>query len=341
MTATAATGLDWMQPPSISEIGEAADRLRGILVETPLLESERLNERLGGRVLVKAEGLQHTGSFKVRGAWNRLSLRAPEEGKAGLVALSSGNHGQAVAWVARRLGIGPVTILVPDGTPSTKVERMRGWGAQIVPFDPASADRPSLIPQWTEAEGRTYIPAYDDRRIIAGAGTVGLEVLAQARAVGAWPDLVVVSCSGGGLSAGCAIAVSQQNPSIAVLAVEPEGYDDTARSLAAGTRQTIVSRPPTICDALLAPTPGELTFTVNASYGTKATSVDDRHTEAAMAVLFQEFRLVVEPGGAIALAALLADRSLIRQRTAVVVASGANVDEHLFGRVINSGYVVQ
>ncbi len=149
--------------------------------------------------------------------------RAPHDGEggAGLIALSSGNHGQAVAWAARRLGIGPVTVLVPDGTPSTMVDRMRGWGAEIVSYDPATADRPGLIRHWTTIKGRTYIPAYDDQRISAGAGTVGLEAIAQALALGISTDLLVVSCSGGGLFAGCAIAASNQTPSIPVLAVEP------------------------------------------------------------------------------------------------------------------------
>lgn len=323
----------WLEPPPFLEIQEATERLRGSLVETPLLENERLNDRVGGRVFVKAESLQRTGSFKARGAWNWLSLIDPREAKAGLVALSSGNHGQAVAWAAKCLGIGPVMVLMPMGTPKTKIERTKAWGSSIIFFDPM-IDRAAMIKHWVQDMGRAFVPAYDDRRIIAGAGTVGLEATRQAAQLGAQPDLMIVACSGGGLSAGCAVALADVKSKVSLLAVEPEGYDDTARSLAVGKRLSVASRRQSICDALLAPMPGELTFAVNFRLGTKALAVPECYVRSAMAILFTEFGLVVEPGGALPLAAVLADPSLARGRTVVIVASGANVDASLFCEII-------
>jgi threonine dehydratase len=337
MTANMIDGkMPWhLSPPDIGELRDAAARMAPILIETPLLESDRLNARLGGRLLVKAESLQRTGSFKARGAWNWFSLLPSGAAGQGFVALSSGNHGQAVAWVAGRFGLGPVVILMPEDTPRAKVERTRAWGADIEFYDRSTVDRAALLHHWTEVRGHIMVPAYDDRRIIAGAGTIGLESLRQAAARGTRPDRMVVAFSGGGLSAGCAIGLTGSGTTL--LAVEPVGYDDMARSLAAGMRIANSAAPPNICDALLAPTPGALTFDINQRAGTTVVTVSERHAREAVAVLAKEFGLIVEPGGALPLGALLANPGLAADRTTVVVASGANIDTSLLSDILAGG----
>ncbi|WP_419898958.1 threonine ammonia-lyase [Roseomonas sp. USHLN139] len=330
---TAPDGAPWEAlPPPLSDLHEAAARLRGVALETPLLESERLNARLGGRVLVKAEGLQHTGSFKLRGAWNYLAQLPRARAAGGLVALSSGNHGQAVAWAGRRLGLGPVVVLMPRDTPRAKVERTRFWGAGVEFYDRQTVDRAALLGHWTSQRGYHLVPAYDDRRVIAGAGTLALEAMAQAAGQGAVPDLLVVACSGGGLSAGCALAL--QGGKTRLLAVEPPGHDDLLRSLEAGRRLTNAGNVPSICDALLAITPGALPFGIHQQHGTRAAVVTDDQARAAVFTLFAEFGLVVEPGGALPLGALLADPALVRGRTVMVIASGRHLDGSLLAEIV-------
>lgn len=320
--------------PSFPEIEEAAGRIRGVLVETPLLESERLNARLGGRLLVKAEGLQRTGSFKARGAWNRLSLLSAEERTRGVVAFSSGNHAQAVAWAGRRLGVGPVVIAMPADAPAAKIERTRGWGAEVVLYDRASEDREALGRRLAAERGLILVPPYDDRRVVAGAATLGLEVVRQAEAMGAVPDALLVCCAGGGLTAGCALALEVLLPAARVFAVEPQGFDDTARSLAAGMRLGNAPGATSICDAVLAPMPGALTFSINAPRLGGGLVVSDAEALAAMRVAFEEFGLVVEPGGAVALAAALAGRLPVAGRTVAVALTGANVDPDMYRRAL-------
>ena len=324
-----------LTPPTFAEIEEAAGRIRGVLVETPLLESERLNARLGGRLLVKAEGLQRTGSFKARGAWNRMSLLSDAERAHGVVAFSSGNHAQAVAWAARRLGIGTVVIAMPADAPKAKIERTRDWGAEVVLYDRATEDREALGRRLAAERGLVLVPPYDDRRVIAGAGTLGLEVVRQAEAVGAIPDALLVCCAGGGLTAGCALALEALLPAARVFAAEPEGFDDTARSLAAGTRLGNVPGATSICDAVQAPMPGTLTFAINAHRLGDGLVVSDAEALMAMRVAFEEFGLVVEPGGAVALAAALSRRLPVANRTVVAALTGANVDPGMYQRALS------
>ncbi|MFT8243878.1 threonine ammonia-lyase [Roseomonas sp. BN140053] len=327
--------LPWhLTAPSFAEIEAAADRIRGVLVETPLLESERLNAQLGGRLLLKAEGLQRTGSFKARGAWNRLSLLTPEERARGVVAFSSGNHGQGVAWAGRRLGVASVVILMPADAPAAKIERTRGWGAEVVLYDRVHEDREALGRRLSAERGLVLVPPYEDRRVIAGAGTLGLEVARQALAMGAAPDALLVCCSGGGLSAGCALAWEALLPAARVFAVEPEGFDDTARSLAAGERVSNAPGGASLCDAVLAMTPGVLTFSINAPRLGGGLVVSDAEALAAMRVAFEEFGLVAEPGGAVALAAALSGRLPMAGRTVAVALTGANVDPTMFARAL-------
>jgi threonine dehydratase len=325
-----------LTPPSFGEIEEAAGRIRGVLVETPLLESERLNARLGGRLLVKAEGLQRTGSFKARGAWNRLSLLLPDERARGVVAFSSGNHAQAVAWAGQRLGIGTVIIAMPADAPAAKIERTRGWGAEVVLYDRAVEDREALGRRLAAERGLVLVPPYDDRRVIAGAATLGLETARQAEAMGARPDAMLVCCAGGGLTAGCALAWEALLPAARVFSVEPEGFDDTARSLAAGTRLGNAPGAASICDAVLAPMPGILTFAINAPRLGGGLVVSDAEALAAMRVAFEEFGLVAEPGGAVSLAAALSGRVPVAGRTVAVALTGANVDPAMYQRALST-----
>ncbi|MGI3778480.1 MAG: threonine ammonia-lyase [Janthinobacterium lividum] len=326
-----------LSAPDFREIEEAAGRIRGVLVETPLLESERVNARLGGRLLVKAEGLQRTGSFKARGAWNRLSLLSAEERGRGVVAFSSGNHAQGVAWAGRRLGVGAVVIAMPADAPASKIGRTRGWGAEVVLYDRATEDREALGLRLAAERGLVLVPPYEDRRVIAGAGTLGLEVARQAGAMGAVPDALLVCCSGGGLAAGCALAWEAVLPRARVFAVEPEGFDDTARSLVAGRRLGNAPGGASLCDAVLAPMPGALTFSINAPRLGRGLVVSDDEALAAMRVAFEEFGVVVEPGGALALAAALCGRVAVEGRVVAVALTGANVDPAMFRRALSGG----
>lgn len=330
----AAAATPWhLTPPLFAEIEEAAARMRGVLRETPLLESERLNRRLGGRLLVKAEGLQVTGSFKARGAWNRLSLLTPEERGRGVAAFSSGNHAQAVAWAASRLGVRRAVIVMPSDAPAAKVEGTRGWGGEVVfydRYDPANADRAALGQRVADEHGLTLVPPFDDRRVVAGAGTLGAEVARQAEAIGAEPEALVVCCGGGGLTAGCALAWEALRPGAKVWAAEPEGFDDTARSVAEGRRVGNAPEARSICDAILTPMPGVLTFAVNAPRLGGAAVVSDDGAREAMRVAFAEFGLVVEPGGAVALAAVQTGRVPVEGRCVAVALTGANVDAATF-----------
>lgn len=318
--------------PGIDDVRAAARRLAGVAVVTPLLENAALNERLGGRVLFKAETLQRTGSFKIRGAYNKIASLSPEERSRGVVAFSSGNHAQGVAEAARLFGIRAV-IAMPADAPRVKLDSVRAMGAEIVPFDRFRDDRMTVVKPWLEA-GMVLVPPYDDPLIVAGQGTAGLEILDQAQAAGAEPDAVVVPCGGGGLTAGVAIAVRDALPGTAVWGVEPEGFDDTRRSLAEGRR---VANPPgrnSICDALLTPEPGAVTFEVNRRKIAGVVAVSDDEATAALREAMQSLKLVVEPGGAVGLAALLSGKVPVAGRTVVVVLSGGNVDPAAYARIV-------
>lgn len=320
--------------PQLSDIVDGASRLRGYAVTTPLLESPVLNAETGARLLIKAEMLQRTGAFKFRGAWNWISRLGDEEGRRGVVAFSSGNHGQAVAAAAAIRNF-PATIVMPTDAPRIKIDSTRRHGAEIVPYDRATEDREAICAAIAAESGATVIPPYDHPLTIAGQGTIGLEIADQAGALGATPDMALVPISGGGLIAGCAIALTEKFPGIEIYGVEPEGYDDTARSLASGRRETIRDGAETICDALRVAIPGELTFAINRRLLAGAVAVSDDNTATAMRAAFDYFKLVAEPGGAIALAAALCGAVDCRGRTVAVVCSGGNVDADAFARVLS------
>jgi len=324
-----------MTAPTFADIRDAAERLQGTAVVTPLLESPPLNERLGGRLLIKAETLQRTGSFKFRGAFNRLSLIDENTRAAGVVAYSSGNHAQGVAAAAQILGI-EATIFMPSDAPQTKIDNTRNYGAQVILFDRTKDDRAALAENLATEKGATLVRPYDDPYIIAGQGTVGLELAAQARRQNAKMDALLAPCGGGGLISGCAIALKEESPDTAVYAAEPEGFDDTIRSLAAGKRLSVDENATSFCDALLVQTPGKLTFAINSRLLAGGFAVDDDAVKAAMATAFNYFKVVVEPGGAVALAACLNGAFDCRGKTVVAICSGGNVDAAVFRSALES-----
>lgn len=320
--------------PTIDDIRAAALRLAGLAVETPLLSAPLLDAELGGRLLVKAESLQLTGSFKIRGAGNRIALIPDAARPCGVIAYSSGNHAQGVAAAAARAGM-QATIVMPADAPLVKRESTAAWGARVVTYDRFGPMTREQITAGLQAEsGATLVKPFDDPAIIAGQGTAGLEIARQCERLGLVPDAAVVPVSGGGLIAGVGIALRHAFPQITLHGAEPEGYDDTARSLAAGEPVSIAPGP-TLQDSLTVTRPGDLTFPINRAQLAGVAVIPDDAALAAMAVLFRHFRLVVEPGGASALAAVLTGRVPIRGRTVVVVASGGNVDPAVFGRCLS------
>ncbi len=315
---------------SIGDIEAAAARLQGVIVETPLLRNPELDRRAGGPVLIKPECFQSVGSFKIRGAYNLLSQLTAEQAAKGVVAWSSGNHAQGVALAARLLGI-HAAIVMPADAPRSKLQNTRALGGEVDTYDRYIEDREAIARELAADRGAAVVPSFEHPHIIAGQGTVGLEIAAQSQALGMPPDQVLICCGGGGLTAGSAIALQDRLPAIAVYAVEPLGFDDTTRSLRAGHRLGNDPAARSICDALLSPSPGELTFAIMQRLVAGGLVVSDEEVKAAMRFAFRRLKLVVEPGGAAALAAVLAGKLETAGRTTAVVLSGGNVDAELFG----------
>jgi threonine dehydratase len=320
--------------PTVADVVDAAARLRGWVVETPVLESEAINARVGARVLLKAECLQHTGSFKIRGALNRLLQLGAEERAAGVVAFSSGNHAQAVALAARWLEV-PATIVMPADAPKIKADRTREHGAEVVLYDREREDREAIAADIAARSGAAIVPPFDHPHIVAGQGTLALELARAARARDEDIDAFYAPCSGGGLVAGCALALKHEWPGCAVYAVEPKGFEDHAASLAAGERRAVAPGGTTLCDGLRAPLPGAITFAVNKRLLAGARAVDDTQIRAAMALAAEHLKVVVEPSGAAALAAVLAEPRPIGPCIAVVL-SGGNVDAELLAEALRA-----
>jgi threonine dehydratase len=323
-----------VEPPTYADVLDASERLAGVAARTPLLACPAADVICHGRVLIKAEVLQRTGSFKFRGAYNLISRLSDEDRARGVVAYSSGNHAQAVAAVAELLGA-PATIVMPGDAPRLKIEATRSYGAEVVLYDRYGESREEIAAALVAKSGATLVPPFDHPMIIAGQGTVGLEIGEDAAARGTAPDIVLVPCSGGGLVAGIALAIKHRFPGAAIHSVEPDGFDDTARSLRSGQREHAPAGARSICDALLAPTPGELTYPINRSLLAEGLSVSDTMARAAMAFAFRHLKLVVEPGGAVALAALLGARVNCAGKTVVVVCSGGNVDPDTYSRALD------
>ena len=322
--------------PDYAAVEAAAARLKGFATVTPLLEWPALNERLGARLLLKPESLQRTGSFKFRGAYNRISQLSEAERSKGVLAYSSGNHAQGVAAAAALVGT-QATIIMPSDAPAIKIDNTRSYGAEVVFYDRFNEARDEVAAPILERSGATLVRPYDDPYIIAGQGTCGREIAQQAEALGARLDAVLICCGGGGLTAGCALALNQLSPGTKIYTVEPADFDDTARSLVSGRREGNDPQARSFCDALLAKAPGEITFAINRERVTAGLSVTDEEVAAAMVYAFRTLKLVLEPGGAAALAAALAGKLDLAGKSVAVVLSGGNVDPALFAEVIRGG----
>ncbi|HSZ50272.1 MAG TPA: threonine/serine dehydratase [Caulobacteraceae bacterium] len=319
---------------TIEDVRDAARQIEGVAVRTPLLESPALDARVGGRVLIKAETFQRVGAFKFRGAYNRLSRLSDDERKRGVVAFSSGNHAQGVAMAGRALDM-PVLIVMPSDAPKVKAEATRNYGAEIRFYDRARESREEIAADLARQRGAVVVPAFDDPFVIAGQGTAGLEIVEQAQALGERVATVIGPVGGGGLMSGVSVAVKSQAPWAQIWGVEPEGFDDTRRSLEAGKRMGAPPSPRSLCDALESPMPGEITFPIMKANLAGAVTVDDAEVAEAMRFAFQELKLVVEPGGSVALAALLSGKVRAEPAGAtVIILSGGNVDPVLYGRIL-------
>lgn len=320
----------------LKDIQDAAERLSSIIVRTPLLSSPVLDELTGGRVLLKAENLQRTGSFKIRGAYNLLSQLTPGQAEKGVVAFSSGNHAQAVAAAGTMLGI-DTTIVMPEDSPKIKIENTRKLGGTTVLYDRYTEDREEIAKAIVEERGCALVPPYNHEHIVAGQGTAGLEIFEQCQEAGVSPDQVLVSCSGGGLTAGCALAIKSLSPGTRLYAVEPEDFDDTRRSLQLGELETNDPEARTICDSLMSSPPGEITFEINRQLLTGALTVSDEEVREAVRFAFRNLKLVVEPGGAASLAAILAGKIQTRGKVTVAILSGGNTDAETFASIQKGG----
>ncbi len=319
--------------PTSDDVDRAVQRLAGIALHTPLISSPTLDALTGGRIFLKAETLQRTGSFKFRGAYNRLAA-IPENGRAGgVVAFSSGNHAQGVAAAAKLLNM-PAVIVMPSDAPRPKRERTAALGAEVVLYNRESEDREKISREIAEQRGAVLVPPYDDPLVIAGQGTTGREVIDDLASLGLTPDIVVVNASGGGLAAGIALTVKARVPSAQIFTAEPAGFDDHVRSFKSGQRERNPRMTGSICDALMAQSPGRLTFEINRSLIGQGVSATDEEAGRAVAFAFHELKLVVEPGGAVALASLLSGKIDVRGRIAVAILSGGNVDPELFSRLV-------
>ncbi|NRG17976.1 threonine/serine dehydratase [Rhizobiales bacterium] len=324
-----------LDAPVFEDILAARERISGKAERTPLLRSAFLDEVTGGSVLIKPEVLQRTGSFKFRGAFNRLSMIPPEDRAKGVVACSSGNHAQGVAEAARLLAI-PATIVMPHDAPSVKKSRTERSGATVVGYERGVENRDEIAAGIVAETGATFIHPYNDPGVIVGQGTAGLEIAEQAEEMGLAPEAMLTCAGGGGLTAGIALALERLLPDCAVYPVEPEGFDDYARSLEAGHRVANPSAVGSICDAILTETPGDIGFAITSRRAKRGLVVSDEEALKAVAFAFRELKLVVEPGGAVALAALLSGKIDIAGKCVAIILSGGNIEPAMMMRALES-----
>ena len=320
--------------PEFKDIEKAARRIEGFAVRTPVLESPKLNAVTGGRILIKAECLQRTGSFKFRGAWNMISKLDAKKAKGGVVAYSSGNHAQGVAAAAQIKGL-PALIVMPADTPKIKQDNTRSYGAEVVTYDRATESREAIAEHYMKERHAVMVPPFEHADIIAGQGTAGLELAEEAAALGLRFDDVLVCCSGGGLTAGVALAMEALQPQAKVHSVEPAGFDDYARSLKSGRIEKNPKPSGSICDALMSVAPGEMTFAVNKRLLGEGLTVTDAEAADAVRFAFEVLKIVLEPGGAVALAAVLSGKIETKGKAIGVIASGGNCDPGLYARILN------
>ena len=322
-----------MHLPTYSDVAAARDRIARQAVVTPLLTSPRVNARLDGMLLIKAEPLQRTGSFKFRGAANAVAML--DENTRAVVAWSSGNHAQAVAAAATARGLKSV-IVMPEDAPETKKAGTAELGGEVVTYDRYTESREEIGQALAREHDAAIIPPYDFAPVIPGQGTIGIEIAHQLDAREVTADQLICCTGGGGLLSGLCLGIHEHHPKMEIIAAEPEGFDDFRRSIDAGERVANVPGAQTICDAIVTPIPGELTFAINRDHVSHGVAVSDEEVLAAMAFAWAEFKLVVEPGGAVALAAALSGKVEIRGKTSVIVASGGNVDKTVFERALNT-----
>lgn len=325
--------LDLTTPPTLDDLQAAAARIAPTARRTPLVESPLLNARLGLRLLIKAEPLQRTGSFKFRGAMNVLTGLDEATRRRGVVAFSSGNHAQAVAHAAQIYGV-PAVIVMPADAPALKIANTRAYGAEVVLYDRWTEDREAIGKKLEAERGLHLVRPFDDPRIVAGQGTAGLEIVAQCAELGVVPDAVLVNCSGGGLAAGVAIAVKAALPDARVHPCEPAAFDDLRRSLISGKRESNSPDARSQCDALLSPTPGVMTFKVAQALLAAGLVADDAEVDRGMRAAFEYFKLVVEPGGAVSVACAVLGKVPGQPKTIVAIASGGNVDADAYAAAL-------
>ena len=319
---------------NIDRIRAAAERLQGHVRTTPLLHSDALDLIAGRRVWVKAECLQHTGSFKFRGGWSAISALPDEVRRRGIIAFSSGNHAQGVALAARAHGA-PCVIIMPADAPTVKIANTRAFGAEVVLYDRATEDRDAIGASLSAERGLTLVKPFDHPEVIAGQGTCGLEIAAQATAQGITKADVLICCGGGGLTSGIALALEADAPGLTPRPVEPEGFDDVTRSLISGKRERNAATTGSICDAIVTPTPGELTFPIMQRLCGAGLVVTEPEVLNAMRAAFEHLRIIVEPGGAVALAAALYHPDEIAGEDVIAVTTGGNVDADFYAKMLN------
>jgi threonine dehydratase len=309
--------------PGLSGVHDALKKLKNVVPQTPIV-SAQIGESL---VWLKCESAQPMGAFKLRGAWHRLTALDETERGAGVVAFSSGNHAQGVAWAAQRLGIS-ATIVMPSDAPALKIAGTKKLGAEVIFYDRATQSREAIAAELAQARGAVLVPSFDDPWVVEGQGSCGLEASGQ---LGFAPDQVIIPCGGGGLAAGIALSL----PEAAIVTVEPEGWDDMAQSLRAGEIIPVAGNaPPTLCDALMTPRVSPLTFDVLQARGTRGLAVSEAEIATAMRFAYHQLGLTIEPGGAVALAAVLAGKVMLTKATLIIL-SGGNVDPDLFAQIIN------
>ncbi len=322
-------------PITMEDIYAAQARLRGYAVRTPLIENAALNERAGGRVLVKPECLQITGSFKFRGAYNRLSQLNEHEKTKGVVAFSSGNHAQGVALAARMLGI-PATIIMPVDAPALKLQATKGYGAQVITYDRFHENREAIAAKIALETGAIIVPSFEDADIIAGQGTVGLEIAEDLNALGLAPDQMLINCGGGGLASGSFLAMKDAFGTLQGYTVEPDHYDDTMRSLMSGQIEKADVSIPSICDAIMTPSPGRMPFEILQALGVGGVTVSDDAALKAVAFASRHLKLVGEPGGVVSLAAVLTGKVETKDKVTVCIISGGNIDPLMLANAIRN-----
>jgi len=315
-------------------IDEAYKRINDQILRTPLVTSEFINNLLNTQVYFKLENLQWTGSFKLRGAMNKIMQLNLDQRKKGVVAYSSGNHAQAVAYAANLNGISSI-IIMPKNAPLIKIKNTKKYGAEVILYDPLVESREEIANRISVDQGRTLIKPYEDLDIIAGQGTSGKEIAEEMIKLNLSPDLYLCCCGGGGLIAGTSTYLKYQFPNIDCYAVEPEEFNDTQISLEKKIITPVITGSQSICDALLAPQPGDLTFSINKEILKGGLSVSDNEVKNTIIQLAENLKIVVEPGGAVAASALLNNKLEIKNKTVIVMVSGGNIDNELFSQIVN------